>query len=290
MITVHTKLIALLGNPLGQSFSNRMQNAAFEAMGLDYCYFPLETTGESLPAIMAAARHMNFAGLGVTKPDKLAIMQYLDEIDPLAKNIGAVNTVVIREGRFIGCNTDGEGGVRSIEQELERPLPEVAFFCFGAGGAARALCYTLADRGVRSIAITDVCDEAADVLARELNAHFGPVAKNIPHTARGEVRAAFRASGAVMNCSGLGMRPHLAETPIDAEAFLPGQLAFDATYNPAQTQFLRDAARAGAKTLNGLGMLVHQGALQFKLWTGLEEPTAIMFAQARLALEESARR
>ncbi len=287
MISVDTKLVALLGNPLRQSISNRMQNAAFQAHGLDYCYFPVETRPETLGTIVAAVRSMNFAGLGVTKPDKISVIEYLDELDPLAAKIGAVNTVVIRGGRLVGYNTDGEGGVRTLEAELNRPVEQESFFCFGAGGAARALCYTLADKGVSSIVLTDLFDDAANALVREMNASFGPVARSIPFADKKAIRAAFRENGVVMNCSGVGMYPHLGESPIDAQAFLPGQLAFDATYNPEKTQFLLDAQAAGAKILNGLGMLVHQGALQFRLWTGVDEPTDIMFAEALKALEEA---
>lgn len=288
MISTETRLIALLGNPLKQSFSSRMQNAAFSQMDLDYYYFPIETSEESLPFIIAAVRHMNFAGLAVTKPDKIRVMDYLDDVDPLARKMGAVNTVVIRDGRLVGYNTDGEGGVRSIEDKLDAPVGDMTAFFFGAGGAARAMAFTLADRGVRSICLTDILDQASQGLAAELNEHYGEIARSLPSQDTGRVEAVFRASDIVMNCSGLGMAPSLTRTPVRKEAFRPGQLAFDATYNPHKTQFLTDAEEAGARTVNGLGMLVYQGALQFGLWTGLTDlPNEIMFAEARAALAES---
>ncbi len=288
MISVDTKLIALLGNPLGQSISNRMQNAAFRARDLDYCYFPIETRPETLGTIVNAVRCMNFAGLGVTKPDKIAIIDLLDELDPLAAMIGAVNTVDIRDGKLIGYNTDGEGGVRALKNALKRDVSRERFYCFGAGGCARALCFTLANQGVRSITLTDLYDETAKAFAEEINERFGAVAAYLPHDDRASIRRAFSESSVVLNCSGVGMAPHLEESPIEADAFRSGQLAFDATYNPEKTRFLQDAEQAGAAILNGLGMLVHQGALQFQLWTGLEEPTELMFREAERALAESA--
>lgn len=287
MISVDTKLIALLGNPLGQSISNRMQNAAFHAHNLDYCYFPIETRPGTLKPVVDAIRCMNFAGFGVTKPDKVNIIELLDELDPLAGMIGAVNTVDIRNGKLIGYNTDGQGGVRTLKSTLKRNVAQESYFCFGAGGCARALCYTLADQGVQSVTMTDLYDEAAETLAKEINAKFGSVAKFIPFADRASVKRAFSESGVVMNCSGVGMAPHLEESPIDPDAFRSGQLAFDATYNPEKTQFLKDAERSGANILNGLGMLVHQGALQFKIWTGLDEPSELMFREAEQALADA---
>lgn len=287
MISVNTKLVALLGNPLGQSISYRMQNAAFRLHNLDYCYFPIETRSESLKTIVEAIRCMNFAGFGVTKPDKVNIINLIDELDPLAKLIGAVNTVDIRNGKLIGYNTDGEGGVRTLKSALKREVAQESYFCFGAGGCARALCYTLANQGVQSMVLTDLYDESALALAKEINDGFGAVATSIPFADKASIRAAFSESSVVMNCSGVGMAPHLDESPIDSNSFRHGQLAFDATYNPGKTRFLMDAERSGATILNGLGMLVHQGALQFKIWTGLDEPSEMMFREAETALAEA---
>lgn len=287
MISVDTKLVALLGTPLRQSFSTRMQNAAYEANGLDYEYFPIESGPEDLEAIVNGIRHMNFAGFGVTKPDKIAIIPYLDELDPLAEKMGAVNTVVIKDGKLIGYNTDGEGGVRILQKSLNMPLTSAACFSFGAGGCARALCYTLADKGARALYITDLFDSAAETLANEINAKFAPIATFIPFEDKAQIRERFQACDIVMNNSGLGMAPHLTESPIEADAFLPTHLAFDATYNPAKTQFLKDAEAKGATILNGLGMLVNQGAIQFKLWTGKEEPVDIMMATVQDIMNES---
>lgn len=286
MISVHTKLIALLGYPLEQSISNRMQNAAFRAHNLDYCYFPIETSAETLRPIVEAMRCMNFAGFGVTKPDKVRVIALLDELDPLAEMIGAVNTVDIRNGKLIGYNTDGEGGVRTLKSALKKSVAEENYFCFGAGGCARALCYTLANQGVKSIVLTDLYDETAKALANEINARFGAVMRFVPFSDKASIETMFSESGVVLNCSGVGMKPHVEASPVCADAFRSGQLAFDATYNPRKTQFLKDAEQAGADILNGLGMLVHQGALQFKIWTGLEEPSEIMFREAEQALAE----
>ena len=277
MITVDTKLVALLGKPLRQSFSTVMQNAAYREYGLDFEYFPIECGPEDLEDILKGIRKMNFGGLGVTKPDKIAIMPYLDEIDPLAAQIGAVNTVVFRDGKLIGYNTDGEGGVTSLKENMDTPLEESDFFCFGAGGAGRALCVTLAARGARKIYVTDRFPEMAASLTADINAMRPGTAQQVDSEDLETVHRIIPTCQVVMNNSGLGMAPHLTATPVDKSVFRPGMLAFDATYNPERTQFLKDAEAAGCKVLNGLAMLVYQGAYQVELWTGHKDNAAFMF-------------
>lgn len=286
MITVDTKLIALLGEPLRQSFSTKMQNIAFRECGLDYEYFPIEVGKEHISEIVKAIRCMNFAGFALTKPNKVAVIPLLDELDGLAEKIGAVNTVVIVNGRLIGYNTDGEGCVRSLTQNMDKALDQTSFFCFGAGGSARAVCSTLAARGAKHIFITALHDKHAMSLSDEINNKFVPIAEMIPYEDKDKIRHAVADSQVVMNHSGAGMAPHLEDTPVTGSAFHPGQLAFDATYNPVKTKFLKDAEQKGAKILNGLGMLVHQGAIQFKLWTGHEEPVESMFKTVNEILTE----
>ncbi len=149
MITVDTKLIGLLGKPLRQSFSPRMQNEAYQAAGLDYLYYPIEVENDHLGDVVNGLRYMNYCGFAVTKPNKIQVIQYLDELDPLAKKMGSVNTVVNTDGKLKGYNTDGEGFVRSLLTQTNCCLNTSIFFCFGAGGAGRAMCSTLAYRGAK---------------------------------------------------------------------------------------------------------------------------------------------
>lgn len=276
MITVDTGLIALMGKPLRQSFAPRMQNETYAALGLDLVYFPLEVENDHLGDMVQAFRHLNSPGFAVTKPNKIKVIEYLDELHELAQKMGAVNTVVKRDGKLIGYNTDGEGFIKSLQAETQVDIPGSVFFCFGAGGAGRAVCSSLAYHGAKALIIVDKYDEAAQSLALDINANFAPIAKYIPFADKEALRKAVQASQVVMNNSGLGMYPHLDETPLDSAWLRAGQIAFDATYNPLQTRFLREAEQAGCTIVNGLGMSIHQGAMQVHLWSGQPEPVEIM--------------
>ena len=274
MITVDTGLIPLLGNPLRQSFAARLQNEAYRSLGLDLLYFPIEVGNEQLGDVVRALRHINSPGFAVTKPNKIKVIEYLDELDDLAGKMGAVNTVVNRGGRLIGYNTDGEGFVRSFLDETRIKLSDASFFCFSAGGAARAICCSLAYHGAQRILITNRTDAKAQSLAEDINRIFAPVADWIPFDEKKKMEDAIMAADVVMNNSGVGMYPNTNETPIDQALLNKGQICFDATYNPLKTLFLQEAEQMGCQIVNGQGMSIYQGAIQVKLWTGKDEPIA----------------
>ncbi|MCL2578425.1 MAG: hydroxymethylglutaryl-CoA lyase [Oscillospiraceae bacterium] len=282
-IFVDTKLIPLLGTPLRQTFAPRMQNAAYKAIGFDGCYFPVEIGTEHLEAVVNALRWMNVPGFAVTKPNKVEVLKYLDEVDDLARKMGACNTVVNKGGVLKGYNTDGEGCVTDLTQNGV-DLPDSAFFCCGAGGAGKAVCFTLAHHGAKKIAVIDMVDEAAKLLADDLNRHFDNVAAFFPFTQKEDYLKAVRESNVVMNMSGVGMTSD--ETWIDKGELAHRPLCLDAVYNPLKTRFLIEAEEMGCKTLNGLGMSINQGALQVKLWTGHEEPYQVMAAEINAILKE----
>lgn len=278
MITVDTKLIALLGNPLRQSFSTKMQNAAYQAHNLDFEYFPIETRPETLKTVVNFVRCANFIGLGVTKPDKVHIMEYLDELDPLAEKIGAVNTVLVTpEHKLRGYNTDGAGFYLSLQKHWDKPLDETSFFCLGAGGAGRAICVTLASYGAKKIYISDLYPESAGKLVADINSMGAAVAELVPFQDQSAIAETAQKCQVIMNATGVGMAPKLDQSPVDSSIFHADMLAFDATYNPERTQFLKDAQRCGCRIFNGLEMLVYQGVLQAELWTGDKDMADIMF-------------
>lgn len=284
MITVETKLVALLGNPLGQSLSTIMQNAGFRHCGLNYEYFPIETTETTLAPIVNGIRHMHFAGFGVTKPDKVAALSLLDELDSFAEKMGAVNTVVIeKNGRLKGYNTDGIGFQKSLREHYKRPLQESTFLCLGAGGAARAICCSLAYNGAKKIVVSSLFDWESEALVKDINEKFAPVASMIPWEDKASLMEQAKEADMLMNTTGVGMGAHVGETPVDKAIFHPGMTAFDAAYNPAVTRFLKEAQEAGCETFNGLGMLLYQGTAQFEMWTGTPAPVDVM----RTALEEA---
>lgn len=272
-ITVDTKMIALLGKPLRQSFSPRMQNEAYEAAGLDFHYFPVEVENDHLGDVINGLKYMNFVGFAVTKPNKIEILKYLDEIDELAEKMGSCNTIVNNNGKLKGYNTDGEGFVRSLLNETDCKLEESTFFCFGAGGAGRAICSTLAYRGAKKIYIVDKFEDSSKSLVEDINTNFAPVAELVNFEDVSDINNKVASSNVVMNASGIGMYPYLDEVPVGKEALNSSQICFDATYNPLKTKFLVEAESIGCKIINGIGMVINQGAIQYSLWTGLPEPT-----------------
>ncbi|MFV0498243.1 MAG: shikimate dehydrogenase [Candidatus Fimivivens sp.] len=276
MITVDTKLIALMGNPLRQSFAPRMQNEAYRALGLPFFYFPLEVGNDHLKEMVEAFRHLNSPGFAVTKPNKIKVIEHLDGLDAFAEKMGAVNTVVKQDGKLIGYNTDGPGFIRSLTLETDCDIKASTFFIFGAGGVGRAICCALAFHGAKEIVIVDRFDAASKSLSEDINRRFAPVAGWISFEEKSQYEKAISQCHVVLNCSGVGMYPHADETPIDTALLHAGQIAFDATYNPLKTRFLQEAEQAGCRILNGLGMSIHQGAIQVKLWSGLPEPVAAM--------------
>ena len=283
-IDINTKMITLLGTPLGQSFAARMQNAGYDAADLNMLYFYTETDQEHLGDIVNGIRYMNFAGFAVTKPNKVRVLRYLDELDPLCKKMGASNTVVKTEdGKLIGYNTDGIGFYTSLVEEGGVDVKNSTFFCFGAGGAGRAMCSVLAYYGAKKIYITDFFEPCAQALVDDINNNFAPIAEFVHHGDTSKVSEA----DVVMNASGVGMGKSIGQSPVEKEILKANQFCFDACYNPAKTQFLLDAEAQGCKILNGLGMSLYQGAAQIELWTGKKAPVDAMRQELLKILEES---
>lgn len=272
-VDINTKMVTLLGDPLKQSFAAQMQNSGYEAAGLNMLYFYTEVNNEHLEDVVNGIRYMNFAGFAVTKPNKVKVLQYLDELDPLCEKMGASNTVVrTPEGKLIGYNTDGIGFIRSIQKDGGIKVDENTYFCIGAGGAGRAMCSALAYYGAKKIYISDFVEESSKSLVEDINKNFAPVAEYVPH---GDFSKVAEVS-VVMNASGIGMGSHIGENPMPKEFISADKFYFDACYNPDKTQFLLDAEAAGAKVLNGLGMSLYQGAAQIEHWTGKEAPIEAM--------------
>lgn len=273
-INISTKMITLIGTPLGQSFAARMQNAGYAAADLNMCYFYTEADETHLKEIIDGVRYMpSFAGCAVTKPNKVEVLQYLDELDPLCAKMGASNTVVkLPDGRLKGYNTDGAGFYLSITEEAGVDVKGKSFFCFGAGGAGRAICSVLAYYGAEHIYITDVYEPSGKALVDDINQHFAPVASFV---AEGDYRA-IEQCDVVINASGIGFGETIGQSPLPEAYIYPDKLYFDAAYNPEKTQFLLNAEAKGCRILNGLGMSLYQGVAQIELWTGKKAPVEAM--------------
>lgn len=272
-VDINTQMITLLGKPLSQSFAARMQNAGYAAMGQNMIYSYTEVDKDHLGDVVNGLRYMNFAGFAVTKPNKVRVLRYLDELDPLCKKMGACNTVVrTAEGKLIGYNTDGSGFYTSLVEEGRIDVKNSTFFCFGAGGAGRAMCSVLAYHGARKIYITDFYEPCAESLVMDINENFAPVAEFVHHGHMEKIPEC----NVILNASGVGMGSSIGQSPMPAEYIQPEQFYFDACYNPDKTQFLINAEEKGCRILNGLGMSLYQGVAQIELWTGKKAPVETM--------------
>jgi shikimate dehydrogenase len=268
MVSSRTKLIALLGTPLSFTMAPTMHNEAFDSKGLDYFYFPIECDADTLPAMLPAFRCMNFAGFSVTKPLKIEIMKHLDEISSLASKIGSVNTIKVEDGKLVGYNTDGFGFAQSLLNTYGNYRGKTMFMV-GAGGAARASCFECAERGIRKIYL---CSRHESFLAAELSEKANIETEWVCQGSS-EVASLIEQSDLLVNASGVGMVPHLGETPIDSSLLRPDLFVADLAYNPAKTRLLEEAEKLGCRIMNGLEMCVLQGARQFNIWTNTSAPT-----------------
>jgi shikimate dehydrogenase len=283
VITGETKLVGLIGWPVEHSLSPTMHNSAFAALNLNWCYVPLLVPPERLGEAVAGLRALSFVGANVTVPHKETVMLLLNHVTPEAQAIGAVNAIAVREGRSIGYNTDWQGFLIALNEGGFDPQGKRAVV-LGAGGAARAVVYALAHAGAQATVLNRTASRA-----QALVQDFVPL---FPH--RSLVSLPFtpqaleeRTAGAhlLVNATPVGMWPEVDQSPWPEDLAFPGHLTvFDLVYNPGQTKLLRQARAAGAKGIGGLGMLVHQGAAAFELWTGEKAPVETMYEAANEVL------
>ena len=283
--TINTKFIILLGNPLGHSVSPAMHNRVFGKLGLDYCYLPVQVTPENLKTVFAGLCKMNVAGFNVTIPHKIGIIEHLDALDPLAATIGAVNTICVKDGRTIGYNTDGEGFIRSLEEEGNVSVRDKKIFLLGCGGAARAIAMTLAFRGAEKIFICNRTLAKAEALAAEINEKIGNCAAAVEALPERQ-RETIKTCDILINTTSIGMHPREDALPLDEDSLFPHLVVADIVYNPHTTRLLAAALAKGCRIVHGLGMLIHQGAAGFKLWTGLDPLIPEMSAAAYAMVAE----
>jgi shikimate dehydrogenase len=252
-----------------------MHTAGYRALGLDFVYVPFRVNGADLERALSGMRALGIRGFGVSYPHKLAVIPLLDEVAPVARRIGAVNTVVNDDGHLKGHNTDWIGAVRAIEEV--RPLGGAGVLVLGAGGAARAVAFGLRERGARVvIANRDVAK--AEALAREVGgvpASLGDGSAIVAHAAQSEI---------VVNATTRGMAGADPSSPLPSEALSSAHLVMDLVYKPIETELLRQARARGATVVHGGRMLLHQAAEQFELYTGHPAPLEAMDSALRAAI------
>jgi len=269
------KLVKLIGYPLGHSVSPAMQNAAFEALGLDWKYELEEVAPDKLEeTVEKLKKDPNVAGFNVTVPYKEKVISLLDEISIEAKQIGAVNTVVKKDNKLVGSNTDGAGFIFSLKFDAKFDPKDKKAVVLGAGGASRAVCMMLNLNGAKKITLSDIAEEKALELAKLVNAATAKVNSK-------ELQDGINEADILVNTSPIGMHPKTDQMPLLDNFEIPANvLVYDLVYNPAKTKLMQKAK----KSCSGLGMLVRQGALAFEKWTGKPAPLEIMRKAAEEAL------
>lgn len=274
-----TRLCCLIGHPVKHSVSPQMHNAAFKELGLNCIYLVFDVLEESLGEAVNGLRSIGVLGFNVTIPHKIKIIKFLDELDDSAKLVKAVNTVIRRDAKLIGYNTDLYGIERVLREvdELNRDLGLI----IGAGGAGRASAIALTNLGFSEIIIANRTFERASNLAEQIH-ELGFSAKPIPLT---DLPRYASSANLIINATPLGMAPSLiSETPLKRDHIRRNSIVLDLVYNPLRTRLLIEAERAGACTISGLKVLVAQGAEAFKLWTGIDPPIDVMYSAALKAL------
>jgi shikimate dehydrogenase len=273
-ISPSTQVCAVIGNPVSHSLSPAIHNAAFDALGLDFVYvaFRVEDVKSALVGMRAFS---NFRGLSVTIPHKMEVMRHVDEIAPVDRSIGAINTVVSENGRLIGSGTDGPGALKALaDSGVEIEGGNVLML--GAGGAARAIAFTLVrNAGPAELSILDVDANLPRELADDLRKGARTRIESGTLSGGSLARAMERAD-VVIHCTPVGMHPREDATLVPARLMRPGQAVFDIVYTPLETRLLADARSAGLKVVSGVEMFLHQAALQFALFTGVDAPVGIM--------------
>ena len=285
IISGKTRVCGVIGDPIEHTMSPVMHNAAFRKLGIDYLYVPFRVRKEELGKAVEGMRALNIRGLNITIPHKVAIIPYLDELDPLAEKIGAVNTVVNNDGVLRGYNTDATGFLQALLEKGVEPEGK-NMVILGAGGASRAISFILAERGANLVILNRLLElDWAEDLARRLSLVFTKEIKALELTEENLARVLERAD-ILINATSVGMTPDADETPVPSKLLKAGLVVFDIVYNPIKTRLLREAEEASAQTISGLDMLVWQGVLSFEKWTGLKAPVEVMKEEAIKVLEE----
>ena len=269
-----TRVVGIIGDPVAHSRSPVMHNAAFAALGLDWVYVPFPIAPERLRQGVRGLEAAGVAGFNVTIPHKQAILPLLDEITPEAEVIGAVNTVVMKDGRKVGHNTDGIGFSRALH-EAHRFVPgRSRALILGAGGSARAVCDQLAREGLPALYLSNRTREKAEQLAAHIRAHHPGCDTKVLDWTPLDHRAAINWAELIVNTTSVGLHPG-DPSPLDTNGISPGHIVVDLVYGP-ETALMARCRELRARCLDGLGMLLHQGAAAFALWTGEEPPVAVM--------------
>jgi shikimate dehydrogenase len=258
------KLYGVIGNPIEHSMSPLMHNDAFMDKGISAYYHPFKILPESLSTALRGMKALGISGFNVTIPYKTAVIPFLDRLHPLAEAIGAVNTVVLEEEQWVGYNSDGPGFVRSIKEEWKSEWQNEKALIIGAGGAAKAIYYSLASEGMPRI---DICNRTLERAALMKASCPFPCESNILDIEQAEKQ--LSEYSLIIQTTSIGMEPLVDESPLSLTQLNKDAFVADIIYNPFETKLLREAREKGAAVQNGIGMFIYQGAIAFEKWTGV---------------------
>lgn len=268
------ELVGVFGHPVAENPTIVLQEAGFRAAGLNWRYLTIEVRPEDLAAAMQGLRAMNMQGINLTIPHKVEVLKYLDEVSPEAALIGAVNTVRRIGDQLVGENTDGKGFLRSLREDAEVEPAGKRAVILGAGGAARAISVELALAGAGPITIVNRTVTRGEALVKLLNDKTETAATFVAWTGPYAVPPE---TDLVVNATSIGLFPEVEAKPnLAYDSLSPTMIVCDVIPNPPHTAFLQEAQARGATTLDGLGMLVYQGAIAFSMWTGVDAPVTVM--------------
>jgi shikimate dehydrogenase len=277
MSSIAQEVVCCLGQPVAGNPTQYMMEQAFAAAGLDWRYLTCEVPPDKLADAMKGIRALGFKGANFTIPHKVAVIPHLDELSPAAELMGAVNCANRVGDKLVGENTDGKGFFQSLREACDPTGLNVVIL--GAGGAARAIAVELALAGVGQLTLVNRAPERGQALTDLLNQRTGVKAEFVPLA--GDYQIPAEAS-ILINATSIGLGDADARAPIAVESLRPELIVADVVFNPPQTWLIRTAADRGCRTIDGLGMLVNQAAISFKIWTGSEPDAGVM----RDALEE----
>lgn len=274
-----TRIVGVFGYPVAHSASPSMHNAAFAHLGLDFAYVPFAVAPEAIGDALRGVRALDMAGVNITVPLKELVPAFMDDLTPRARLLGAVNTVVNRDGHLFGDSTDGPGFIAALEHAGVAVGPNLRVVVLGAGGSARAVVYALAHAGA-TVMLANRSHDRAEAVAALIAPHVGGTITLCPWN-EAAIGAALQNADVLVNTTSVGMHPNAGEMPpVPASALRPGLLVSDLIYKPGETRLLALARQNGCQTQNGIEMLVRQGAFAFSQWTGVSAPPLDVMRQA----------
>ncbi len=273
VISGKTKICGVIGDPIEHTLSPIMQNAAFEALKIDYVFLAFKVKPANVGDAIDGMRALNIRGLNVTMPHKKAVINHIDRIDLAAQIVNSVNTILHKENLLFGFNTDGVGALKALKENGVE-LKGRKVLLLGAGGAARAIAYTLAKEADQLTVLNRTIKPAkdlADLLGRAVSKKI-----DAGSLSSSDIERNLDDTDILINATSVGMKPNEGESPVNPKLLRSRLSVMDIVYNPIETKLSKDAKAVGAKVVSGVEMLIYQGAASFEIWTGKSAPVDVM--------------